>query len=127
MITSSERLKAQQQMYLLAFGPLGLRHEDLWTITNGELADMIEAYRYRLYCERQEQAQHTVAILNAWIKNRISVQDFTGIWKDGRILTKEEFIEEWKTERKLRKEARVKDGKIRRKTSTYNRGKHNRG
>ena len=127
MITRSERLKVQKQMYLLAFGPLGLRHEDLWNITNGELSDMIAAYHYRLFCEKQAQAQHTVALLNAWIKNKISVQDFTGIWKDGRILTKEEFIEEWEAERKLRKEARLKDGKkIQRENVGFNRGRHDR-
>ncbi len=110
-MSRAERLKARRQMYLIALGPLNLRREELWTVTNGELADMIEAYRYRQFCAKQEQAQHTVSILNAWSKNKITVQDFTGIWRDGRVLSKEEFFEAWKAEHKRRKEAKL-SGKI---------------
>lgn len=126
MITRAERMKARKKMYLHAFGPLKLSREDLWTITNGELYDMIAAYRFRLFCEREEQAIHTTAILNMLSKNKISVQDFTGIWNDGRILSKEEFFEEWKTEYKKRKEARIKNGRIRRKIKSNDWSKHKR-
>lgn len=112
-------------MYLFAFGLLELRRQDLWEITNGELCDMIAAYHYKKFCERQEQAQHTTALLNMWSKNKISVQDFTGIYKDGRILSKEEFFEEWKNEYKQRKEAKV-NGKFWRKAENFNRSKHKR-
>jgi len=96
-------MKERKQLYLTALGLLNLRREDLWTITHGELSDMIEAYRYRRFCERQEQAIHTTALMNMWVKHKISVQDFTGIWKDGRVLSKEQYLEEWKNEYKRRK------------------------
>ena len=103
-MTGAERLRERGKLYLFALGPLGLRRSELWEITNGELCDMIAGYHYRMYCERQEQAIHTTAILNMWSKRKITVQDFVGIWKNGRVLSKGEFIEEWKKEHQRRKE-----------------------
>ena len=105
MITRAERLRAREDMYLYALGPLGLRREELWTVTNGELIDMIAAYQYRVWLERREQAIHTASIINLWVKRRVSPQDIAGIWKRGRVLGKAQFIEEWKEERRKRKGA----------------------
>ena len=105
-MTRAERQEARNSLYLLALGPLKLRISELWTITNGELSDMIAGYRYRIFCERQEQAIHTTAILNMWSKTKISVQDFTGLWKNGRILSKEEFLHEWKSQHVKSKQGR---------------------
>lgn len=105
MITRAERLRAREEMYLYALGPLGLRREELWTVTNGELMDMIEARQYRVWLDRREQAIHTAAIMNMWAKRRISPQDIAGIWKRGRVLGKTQFIQEWKEERRKRREA----------------------
>ena len=107
-MTRAERLRVRKEIYFEALGPLKLRIEELWTITNGELFDMLSGYHYRLFCERQEQALHTTAIMNMWSKRKISVQDFTGIWKNGRILSKEKFVEEWKEARMRRKELRAR-------------------
>ena len=105
MMTRAERVRARNELYLYALGPLGLRHEELWDVTNGELMDMIEARQYRVWLERREQAIHTAAIMNMWSKRRVSPQDIAGIWKDGRVLGKRRFIEEWKEERRRRKGA----------------------
>lgn len=98
-------MRAREEMYLYALGPLGLRREELWTVTNGELMDMIEARQYRVWLDRREQAIHTAAIMNLWSKRRISPQDIAGIWKRGRVLGKTQFIQEWKEERRKRREA----------------------
>ena len=87
-------------MYLYALGPLGFRREDLWDVTNGELLDMVSAYQYRVWLERREQAIHTASIMNVWTKRRVSPQDIAGIWKQGRILSKGQFLEEWKAARR---------------------------
>lgn len=92
-------------MYLFALGPLRLKREELWTITNGELADMMEAHRYRLYEDRRERAIMTAALMNIHLKRPVSAQDLVGIWRKGSILTKDEFVERWKKERR-----RGKDG-----------------
>ena len=104
-MTRAERLRAREDMYLYALGPLGLRREELWTVTNGELMDMIAAYQSRVWLERREQAIHTASIINLWVKRRVSPQDIAGIWKRGRVLDKESFIAEWKEERRKRREA----------------------
>ena len=91
-------------MYLFALGPLGLSHEDLWTVTNGELGDRMEAHRYKTYLERRERAVMTAALMNIHLKRSVSVQDLVGIWRKGEILTKGEFIEKWKEDRRRRKE-----------------------
>lgn len=104
-MTRAERLRAREDMYLYALGPLGLRREELWAITNGELTDMIAAYQYRVWMERREQAIHTAAVMNVWTKKRVSPQDIAGIWKRGRVLGKTQFIQEWKDERRKRKGA----------------------
>ncbi len=98
-------MRAREEMYLYALGPLGLRREELWTVTNGELMDMIAARQYGVWLDRREQAIHTAAIMNMWAKRRISPQDIAGIWKRGRVLGKTQFIQEWKEERRKRREA----------------------
>lgn len=85
-------------------GPLGLKHEDLWQITNGELADMVAAHRYKLFEERRERALMTAALINTQVKRPVSVQDLVGIWHKGSIVAKEDFIETWKEERSRRRE-----------------------
>ena len=103
MTTRAERIQARTELFLYALGPLGLRREDLWYITNGELADMIQAHKYRIWLERREQAIHTAAIMNLWTKRRVSAQDIAGIWKKGRVISKGQMLEEWKEERRKRR------------------------
>lgn len=87
-------MRLRELLYLNALGFLNLRYADLWDITNGELCDLLLANEYRLFRERQEQAMHTAAMLNIWSKNKISVQDLTGFWYNGRIYDKNEFLDE---------------------------------
>lgn len=87
---------------MYAFGLLFLRHEDLWGITPGELSDLIAANEYKIYRDRCELAIQTASIVNMFATRKISVQDLTGIWKNGRILTKQEFLNEWKEEKQKR-------------------------
>lgn len=103
MMTGAERARARNDLYLYALGPLSLRHEDLWEITNGQLADMIDAHKYKQWLECREQAIHTAVIANMWTKKRITPQDIAGIWKQGRILSKGQFLEEWKAARRRKK------------------------
>ena len=93
-------MKARQQTYMYAFGLLFLRHSELWEITPGELNDLIAANEYKIFRDRCELALQTASILNMFSTRKISVQDLTGIWKNGRILTKEEFFTEWKAEKR---------------------------
>ena len=87
-------MRLRKLLYLNALGFLKLRYADLWDITNGELCDLLLANEYRLFRERQEQAMHTVAMLNILSKKKISVQDLTGFWYNGRIYDKNEFLDE---------------------------------
>ena len=87
-------MRLRELLYLNALGLLNLRYSDLWEITNGELCDLILANEYKLFRQRQEQAMHTVAMLNLWSKKKISVQDLAGFWYNGRIYDKNEFLEE---------------------------------
>ena len=89
---------------MYAFGLLFLRHENLWEITPGELSDLIAANEYKNFRDRRELAIQTATIVNMFSTRKISVQDLTGIWKNGRILSKEEFLAEWQEEKQKRGE-----------------------
>lgn len=91
------------EIYRLALGPLGLRHEDLWSITNGQLFDMIAAWQYKRYLDRQMIAEQTAALINIQIpknKPKIHVQDIVGLWYDGRPMDKTEVIRHIKDKRR---------------------------
>jgi hypothetical protein len=105
MMTEDRRREARNALYLFALGPLGLSHEDLWFVTNGQIGDRIDAWNYKQYLERRERAYMTSILANMWSKRRISVQDIVGIWHDGKTVSKEDFIEDWKEKRRRRKEA----------------------
>ena len=105
-MTRAQRQQAREDMYLYALGPLSLRREDLWVITNGELADMIAAHKYKQWVECRERAIHTAVIANMWTKKRITTQDIAGVWKNGRILSKARYLQEWREERKRRREGK---------------------
>jgi hypothetical protein len=102
-MTESRRKEVRNSLYLFALGPLGLSHEDLWFVTNGQLGDLVVAWNYRQYLERKERAYMTSILANLWSKRRIGVQDIVGIWRNGEVTSKEEFIEKWKAERRRRK------------------------
>ena len=82
----------------------------MWFITNGELADMMVAYRYRTFLARQERATMTAALMNVHLKHPVSSQDLVGIWCDGEILSKGEYIEAWKEKRRRRREKEAGNG-----------------
>jgi hypothetical protein len=91
--------------YLFALGPLGLSHEDLWFVTNGQLSDLTEAWEYKQHLERTERAYMTSILVNMWSKRRISAQDIAGVWdrRRGRAVPKEDMVENWKARRRRRK------------------------
>lgn len=77
-------------MYL-AFGPLGLNYEDLWQVELADLGDMTEGWRYREYLEARKAARLAKWIrIMVWAKKAPSVDDLTGVWDDGQIMSKEE-------------------------------------
>ncbi len=94
----------------LAFGPLNLRHADLWEITLGELLDLIDGYRYRDYLETRRLASLTALICNASgnLKRALRVNDITGHWVNGRILDSQEYFEYSKALAIKRKHDRLK-------------------
>lgn len=71
----------------MALGPLGLRHDDLWRLTPGEVQDLAEGYRYREYLEARRQARFARWILSAWCRKVPSVDEMTGVWDNGEIMT----------------------------------------
>jgi hypothetical protein len=75
-------------------------------VTNGQLGDLAAAWKYRQYLERREQAYMTSILANTWRKRPISVQDIAGIWANGGVTSKEDFIEKWKAKRRRGKEGR---------------------
>ena len=91
--TKAERLRQRNYLYSYALGLLSLRHADLWEITNGELNDLIQANEYKLFRQRQDMAVNTVVIANLLSKNKISIQDLTGIYYNGKIYNKHEFLD----------------------------------
>jgi hypothetical protein len=102
-MTEGERKEARDNLYLFALGPLGLSHEDLWQVTNGQLGDLLDAWHYKQYLERRERAYMTSILANMWSKRHITVQDIVGVWHQGEILSKEDFIEKWKERRRRRR------------------------
>lgn len=71
----------------MAFGPLGLRHEDLWRVTPGEVRDLIEGYRYKEYLDARKDARLARWILSVWCRQVPSADEMTGVWDDGEIMT----------------------------------------
>jgi uncharacterized protein (DUF433 family) len=102
-MTEDKRKEARNNLYLFALGPLGLSHEDLWQVTNGQLGDLLDAWHYKQYLERRERAYMTSILANLWSKRRITVQDIVGIWHHGQTISKEDFIEKWKENRRRKK------------------------
>jgi hypothetical protein len=100
VIPESRRKEARNDLYLFALGPLGLSHEDLWFVTNGELGDLLDAWNYKQYLERRERAHMTCILANMWSKRHISVQDIVGVWDNGGSVSKQEFFEKWKARRR---------------------------
>lgn len=88
-------MRAREKLYLYALGLLNLDHEELWWITNGQLADLIVAHEYRLFRQRQEQAIHTVALFNLWSEKKISIQDLTGVWYKNQVWDKRELLDKF--------------------------------
>lgn len=98
-----QRLARRAEIYRLALGPLALRHEDLWHITNGQLFDMISAWQYKRYLDRQLIAEQTAALINIQIpknKPKIHVQDIIGVWYQGEPMSKQEVLDRWKKRHK---------------------------
>ena len=76
-----------KQLYLSALGPLQLDiHFDLH-YTLGEITDLIIAHRYRTYLEQRDRIQVALLIISPHVKNVPNLDDITGVWCDGRVLT----------------------------------------
>ena len=76
-------------MLYLAFGPLGLTNDDLWTVTLGGLTDMIEGWRYREFLRSRRDARLALWIRAAvWAKKCPDIEELTGVWASGKIMTK---------------------------------------
>jgi hypothetical protein len=82
-------------LFWYAFGPLQLRHADLWEITLGELLDLIDGYRYRDYLEtrRLTAAAALVANCSGNLKRPLRVDDLVGHWVNGRLMDTQEYWE----------------------------------
>lgn len=77
-------------MYM-AFGPLGLTYNDLWSVTLADLNDMAEGWRYNRFLDARRDARLAMWIrVMVWAKNAPSVEDLTGVWEDGQVMSKEE-------------------------------------
>lgn len=77
-------------MYM-AFGPLGLTYNDLWVVTLADLNDMAEGWRYNRFLEARRDARLAMWIrFMVWAKKAPSIEDLTGIWEDGQVMSKEE-------------------------------------
>jgi hypothetical protein len=97
-------------MVLLALGPLRLSHKDLWTLTWGELEDLIRAWTYAEYLETRKRAQLAAWILNGsgHLKTPVRVNDLAGRWVDGRVMTEKQYREYLK--RKMQEKKRRRGG-----------------
>lgn len=87
---------------------MGLRHEDLWRITYGQLLDLIDAWRYKEYLIDRHNAAHAFyvgAVFGGKIK---SVEDLCGVWENGQVMSK---AEAFAFREKMRKKAAKKNGK----------------
>lgn len=77
-------------MYM-AFGPLGLTYNDLWSVTLADLNDMAEGWRYNRFLDALRDARLAMWIrVMVWAKKAPSVEDLTGVWEDGQVMSKEE-------------------------------------
>ena len=72
-----------------------MTHEDLWTVTVGELSDLMDGYRYRNWLEMER-----LATLAAWIVNgsgmctrTVKASELVGHWCDGLVLGKMEALD----------------------------------
>jgi len=92
-------------MMLAALGPLRLSHEDLWLLTWGEVDDLLYAWKYAEYLELQKRAQSAAWIMNATgnLKHPVRVEDLSGYWVDGQVLSKNDYHEHLKSKIKARK------------------------
>ena len=90
----------------MALGPLGLKLEDLFYITYGELLELIEAYNYKVYLNRQENVLSAMYISSCFGGKIDDITDLTGIWVEGEILNRDEYNKY--IINKIRKNKRVK-------------------
>lgn len=79
----------------MAFGPLQLRHDELWNLSLGELLDLIDGYRYRDWLESRRLMTAAVLIANCSgnLRHPLSVEDLVGRWVDGQIMDEDAFGE----------------------------------
>jgi hypothetical protein len=79
----------------VAFGPLQLRHDELWNLSLGELLDLIDGYRYRDWLESRRLMTAAVLIANCSgnLRHPLSVEDLVGRWVDGQIMDEDAFGE----------------------------------
>ena len=99
-----------QRLYWYAFGPLQLRHADLWDITLGEILDLIDGYRYREYLETRRAMTAAALVANASgnLKRQVRVEDLVGHWVDGRIIGSAEWAAQQKELAIQRKHERLR-------------------
>lgn len=80
-----------------ALGPLGLRHEDLWHITRGELHDMIIANNYRRYLELEDKALSAIFTGLAFNGDAEEIYALLGNWAGNTVMNnaqKTKFIKD---------------------------------
>ncbi|WP_307755903.1 hypothetical protein [uncultured Cloacibacillus sp.] len=71
-----------------ALGPLGLRHEDLWHITRGELEDLIVAYNYRRHLELEDMALAAIFTGLAFGGDTKQIYDLLGSWTGNTVMNR---------------------------------------
>lgn len=95
-------------MTLAVLGPLHLTHEHLWTLTWGEVDDLLHAWRYTEYLEMSK-----IATLGAWIhnvsgnvKHTVKPVDLIGRWVDGQVMSENQYHEYLKKKIRSKKRGR---------------------
>ena len=99
-------------MTLAFLGPLHLTHDHLWSLTWGQVDDLLHAWRYTDYLEKLK-----IATLGAWIhnvsgnvKHTVKPTDLVGQWVDGRVMSESQYHEYLREKIRSKKRGR-EDGK----------------
>ena len=99
-------------MTLAVLGPLHLTHEHLWSLTWGEVDDLLHAWRYNEYLEMTKLATLGSWIVNASgnVKHTVKPTDLIGHWVDGKVMSESQYHTYLKEKIRAKKGAVKKDG-----------------
>lgn len=98
-------------MTLAVLGPLHLTHGHLWSLTWGEVDDLLYAWRYNEYLRMTKLATLGSWLLNASgnLKHSVKPTDLVGHWVDGKVMSEVQYHTHLKNKIKAKKGA-VKNG-----------------